>query len=97
MDSYYQTSNVFVPLNKREKGEVADIALQQLAEWEAIALTWYTEVTDDGYLRCGACTQAIVRKTDRHGTHYQLSAPEILALTVAHIRQAHSEVNSAGQ
>jgi hypothetical protein len=71
---------------------IAALALCQLREWEVIAEQWYTEVTDDGYLRCGACTQAIVRKTDRHGTHYDLSAPEILALTVAHIRQNHAEV-----
>lgn len=74
------------------RGTIHPMAVGQLSEWEKVAQHWYTEVTDDGYLRCGQCTQAIVRKTDRHGTHYDLSMTEILALTVAHIRQNHAEV-----
>jgi hypothetical protein len=76
---------------------IAPLAVKQLAAWEAIAAHWRTEVDDSGYLRCGECVQAIVRKTDDHGTHYELSAPEILAMTVAHIRQAHSEVMNGNE
>lgn len=76
------------------KHVISPSAIKDLAKWEAIASQWPEEVTDDGYLRCGECTQAMARITDRHGTHYDMSAGERLALKVAHIRQRHPEADN---
>jgi hypothetical protein len=93
MTGYYVTPNKNVPLNDREPGTIAQVALDQLAEWNAIAERWHYRETDNE-VRCDYCGQNLWFVHDKHGVMYDYSREELLALTVAHIRQNHSEVIS---
>lgn len=76
-----------------------EIAEQQLKEWEAIALKWPLYRVNDGTqtpVRCEKCGQSVWFVNDLFGNPYQYSESEILALTVAHIRQRHEEVINEG-
>jgi hypothetical protein len=87
---YYSTPNVNIPLNNRPRGEMADIAWQQLKPFRDAAPTW--PVSKDGrYNRCRLCTQNIWYTFDETGKAYKYEGDEIIALIVAHIRQVHSE------
>jgi hypothetical protein len=88
MSGYFETANINVPLNRREKGEVADVAKLQLHEYEERATVWPV-YTDGRCNRCRECHQNIWFSKDPHGTPYAYKTEEILALKVAHIRQAH--------
>jgi hypothetical protein len=90
MAGYYQTPNVMVPLNKRERGEVADIAIRQLAVIQNCAITWPV-VEQGNENRCGLCSQNLWFRYDTYGEPYGYSDEELLALKVAHIRQNHQE------
>lgn len=91
MCSYFQTPNVNIPLNKRAPGEVAAIAWQQLKPFQDAAPTW--PVFQDGPCnRCRLCTQNIWSTYDPLGKRFQYGDGEVIALIVAHIRQAHAEV-----
>jgi hypothetical protein len=98
MTGYFQTPNANIPLNQREPGEIAEIAKEQLAQWEEIAQAWELSYRDDtGYVRCLKCEQTIYRSHDDNGIPYMMIKGEKLALTVAHIRQVHAEVINAGK
>lgn len=100
MEGYYSTPNLMVPLNDREPGTIAQVALDQLAEWERIARHWPVErhCHDSEQKKgqpcwcCAFCDKTIWFINDPHGNIYTYDAGEILALKVAHIRQAHAEV-----
>jgi hypothetical protein len=73
-------------------GGIAPLAQQQLAAWEAIARYWPT-VDDGSHERCGNCGQSIRALADNCGRPYQYIPEQRLALTVAHLRQAHAELD----
>jgi hypothetical protein len=87
---YYQTPNVNIPYNKREKGELADIAKEQLKVWQDRALDW-PRYPDGRAIRCGKCDQSMYFTADIQGMVYSYTGAEILALIVAHIRQRHED------
>lgn len=92
---YYETPNVFVPLNARDKGEIAPIALEQLALYQRVAAEWPILA----YVRkgrecntCGICDENIWFTSDQAGIKYSYTEEELTALKVAHIRQVHSDI-----
>lgn len=97
---YYQAPNTMTPLNNRLPGTIAAIAMEQLKAWQAIAQHWPVERhchdTEQYKGRpcwcCAKCDKTIWFINDLDGNIYVYSADEILALKVAHIRQAHAEV-----
>lgn len=94
-DGYFLTPNLMIPGNDRDSGEIAPLALVELAKWQIIAESW--GVYPDGKARrCMKCDQSIWFICDPHGEQYVYSDEEINALTVAHIRQVHAEVINAG-
>lgn len=93
-DGFYQTPNINVPLNKRNRGELAEIALQQLALWDLIAEAWdirYVVREDRECNICAMCAQNIYFTSDKTGNKYDYNEGELRALIVAHIRQRHPE------
>lgn len=95
-NGYYQTPNVNIPLNKREKGAIADVALDQLSAYQDRARTWPV-YTDGRCNRCTDCHQNIWFSTDPRGYTYNYSDDEILALKVAHVRQCHAEISASNR
>jgi hypothetical protein len=93
MEGYYRTPNKMIPLNDRDPGEIADVALEQLKAWESIAESWDV-YTDGRSNRCKECHQNIWFSTDPQRGEYMYAPGEILALKVAHVRQCHSEASS---
>ena len=73
-------------------GGIAPIAQAQLAAWQALAADWAT-YPDGPCRRCASCGQAVYRIKDDHGSAYQYRDGEILALAVAHLRQAHPDLD----
>lgn len=100
---YYQTPNKMIPLNDREPGELAPIAIKQLEEYVKVARYWPVErhihntpeKKGQPCWCCGICDQTIWFVCDPYGTMYTYTTDEILALKVAHIRQSHAEVINA--
>lgn len=95
MDGYYLTPNDQIPLNDREKGEIAEVALLQLMRYNAAAETWPVgqEYRDDRYCNvCRVCDQNIWFSTDLKDQPFKYSEAELKALIVAHIRQIHEGV-----
>jgi hypothetical protein len=91
------TPNKMIPLNDREPGAIAPVAIKQLQAYENVAKTWPIGFIfqDDRWCNvCEWCGQNIWFERDINGVEYYYSAPEILALIVAHIRQVHSEVTN---
>lgn len=96
-NSYYQTPNSNVPLNNRSPGELAQIALDQLKPFEDAADTWPIQAMYRDHRDCNICLicdQNIWFSTDMLGYEYHLTEANKRTLTVAHIRQIHSEVVS---
>jgi|SRR5579862_458890 hypothetical protein len=93
MDAYYQTPNMYVPHNDRPKGEIANVALEQLKAWESIAESWGV-YTDGRSNRCAECHQNIWFSMDAARHPYTYTEEEILALKVAHVRQCHSQAGN---
>jgi hypothetical protein len=92
-DAYYQVPNMYIPLNDRKPGEIADVAQQQLAHWQAVARDWGV-YTDGRENRCAECHQNIWFSMDAARHPYTYTDDEILALKVAHVRQCHSEAGN---
>ena len=80
-------------------GQVAPLALRQLAAWEEIAKDWATFDGADAEFpnvvveRCASCFGGIYRKTDDLGKTYAYTDAEVLALVVAHLRLAHADLD----
>jgi hypothetical protein len=91
MEGYYQTPNVNIPYNDRPKGEIAPIALAELESWRVVAIAWET-YTDGRCNRCHECHQNIWFSKDPVGREFHYSYEEIIAVTVAHLRQCHEEI-----
>jgi hypothetical protein len=79
------------PNDSPKDGTVHQIALEQLAEYQAIADTW-PRYPDGRAVRCGSCDQALWFTYDRNGQPYRYKDNEKISLIVAHIRQRHPEV-----
>jgi len=87
-NSYFETPNMYVPLNDREKGELAQVALDQLMPFQNAAESW--PIYSDGRCnRCKECHENIWFTTDPQGHKYIYTEDEIMALKTAHIRQCH--------
>lgn len=94
---YHNTPNTQIPLNNREPGTVADIAKQQLAQYQDQAKVWSIEFQPrDGReaMVCSECGQALWFKADRAGHAYVYTPQMKDALIVGHIRRSHSEIIS---
>jgi hypothetical protein len=98
-EGYYATSNKMVPLQDREAGEIAPVALEQLRGYQARAQSWPMERHEHHSetamgrpcwccVVCDPC-ETIWFINDRAGGIYTYTEDEILALKVAHIRQVH--------
>lgn len=77
----------------RKRSAIAD---KQLAQWEAYGRNFPLVIDPDSAgtpMRCGFCGQSIYFICDTFGNSYGYTDEEELALTVAHIRQAHEEVD----
>lgn len=75
-----------------EPPKIGVLATAQLAAWEKIADGW------DGYedgdqMRCGDCDQGMYRVMDDHQVAYHYSDGQRLAFVVAHLRQAHMNLD----
>jgi hypothetical protein len=98
-DAYFHTPNVNVPLNARPKGEIANVAIDQLKIWQEAAVGWpLREVTRDTRhgMICTHCQQMIYFISDGKGHLYDYTYEEIIALIVAHIRQKHERIVTHG-
>ena len=75
-----------------EQPKLSSVATGQLAAWEDIARSW-TLYNDDVCQRCVSCHMAVWRLLDENGNAYRYSVEQQLALIVAHLRQAHMELD----
>lgn len=69
------------------------IAVRQLAAWESRARTWELYRANDDEqtpVRCVKCGQSVFFTYDAFGIPYDYTEGELLALTVAHVRQVHA-------
>jgi hypothetical protein len=97
--AFFQTPNVMVPLNSREAGAIAPIAMDQLRSYQRTANHWPVyEVRRDGRdcMCCQACDESLWFVTDREEQRYEYTEAELLTLKVAHIRQAHDKDGNNG-
>jgi hypothetical protein len=97
---YMATPNTEIPLNDREPGTVASIAMEQLRSYQGRATYWPMgrhEHWDEWYeimRTCWCCTVCDPCETlwfvnDPADNVFSYTEDEILTLKVAHIRQAH--------
>jgi hypothetical protein len=92
---YYETPNIYINHNNRPKGQVAEIALEQLAPFVRAAKGWsLREVNRDNRhgMACSLCNQMIFFISDVNGVLFAYSEDDIQALVTAHIRQLHESV-----
>jgi len=85
------------PNDSPRDGTMHVIAVEQLKGWQDVAHTWPTfeaKINGRDGVQCGRCSQTVFFRSDMGGNRFQYTADQILALLVAHIRQAHSEANS---
>ena len=75
-----------------EPARIGALAQRQLAAWEDIARDW-TVYIDEPSMRCVSCHMEVYRLTDDHGVYYHWAPQQTLAMTVAHLRQAHLELD----
>lgn len=103
----FQTPNSDIPLNAREAGSLATIAMEQLRTYQGRAANWPVarhEHWDEYYeiMRpCWCCTvcdpcETLWFVSDPAGNIYSYSDEEIQTLKVAHLRQAHDKDQSNG-
>lgn len=96
---YQAAPNTAVPLNNRQRGEVASVAVEQLRSYQGRATYWPVE-RHVHYLRaCWCCTVCDPCETlwfvaDTEDNVFTYTEDEILTLKVAHIRQTHDSDGS---
>jgi len=69
------------------------VAERQLAAWQAIAADWPAPVDDEGVGRCERCGKGILLWTDPQARPFRWSREEVLALTVLHLRNHHTDLD----
>ncbi len=75
-------------------GQLAGVAEAQLAAWQEIAEAWPLYLDNaEGHMRCNACGQSVVRMRDDQGRAFAYTADNWLVLKVAHLRQAHPDMD----
>lgn len=72
---------------------IAALADRQLKAWQDIALYWAVYAGSDGHVRCQMDEMSIWRTHDDHGDRYVIGSDEIVALTVAHLRNHHPNLD----
>lgn len=73
---------------------LAAVARQQLAAWQQIAGVWPLWLdAAEGHMRCAGCGQSVVRLADDSNRAFAYTAADWLALLVAHLRQAHPDMD----
>ena len=75
-----------------EPARLSHVAVDQLAAWEELAGNW-ASYADGPVRRCASCHIAILRTHDGSGAEYVYTDGQWLALTVAHLRQAHMDLD----
>jgi hypothetical protein len=80
---------------------LAPLALHQLAEWQALAMTWPLSLDlrgddDQPHLMCADCLASVVPLADRGARPYQTAPGRVLDATVMHLRQRHADMEPAG-
>jgi hypothetical protein len=101
ISGYYSTPNKNIPLNDREPGEVAAVAMEQLRSYQERAANWPVARHNDHHSEyaigrpCWCCTvcdpcQTLWFINDTAGGIYSYTDDEIMTMKVAHIRQVHS-------
>jgi hypothetical protein len=94
---YYNAPNKDIPLNDRDPGEIAAVAVEQLRAYQERAANWpvarhtHGKEHDAGWC-CTVCNpcQTLWFINDPSGGIYSYTVEEIQTLKVAHIRQVHS-------
>jgi hypothetical protein len=99
MTGFYQTPNLMIPLNDRENGQIAEVALEELGHWQEAAQFWTMARHEHKGRPCWCCTicdpcETLWFVNDLSGKVYTYTDDEILALKVAHLRQCHPEGNT---
>lgn len=84
--------------NPMSTTELPAVAAGPLAAWQDMARSWATfkvlDVDTGSYVqRCASCMGGIYRVTDRHHKPYPYSEADLLALTVAHLRMSHMDLD----
>jgi hypothetical protein len=89
---FYNTPNCNIPLNDREPGTVASVAVEQLRPYQERAANWpMFRVRRDGRdcMCCQLCEQSLWFMSDEEEVRYDYTEEELTALKVAHIRRSH--------
>ena len=98
---YGFTPNNQIPLNDREPGEIAKVAIDQLLPYRVAAASWpiYRHYRDERHcMVCRLCDQNIWFIMDQYGKEFDYAGDEVLSLIVAHIRQIHADkINDKGE
>ena len=78
-------------------GQLAPLAIHQLRAWEEIAHNWVVIIAArDGewHCICPNCDQSILPlKKENTSTYYVFTNNELLAATVAHLRNRHRDLD----
>ena len=75
-----------------ETARIGALAAMQLAAWEDLARGWAL-YEDEGFERCVSCCMGVIRLADDQGHPYRYTDDQRLVLTVAHLRQAHMNLD----
>ena len=75
-----------------EPAKLSYLATEQLAAWEKLAANWPLYV-DGPCGRCASCHVNVIRLVDEQGISYVYTDEQLLALKVAHLRQAHMDLD----
>jgi hypothetical protein len=79
----------------RRDGKLAPLALAQLASWESLAREWPVKAIrkETGtHLSCAICKMTLLPISDVFGNGYVFSGDNALAMTVAHLRRLHPNI-----
>lgn len=79
-----------------EQPRLSGVAIKQLAAWEDLARGWTAyedQLAAVRVMRCASCHVSLYRLTDEDGRPYTYSEEQILVQVVAHLRQAHMELD----
>lgn len=98
---YGFTPNKMIPLNDREKGQIAPVAIDQLRPFLIAAETWpvYRQYRDERHeMICRVCAQCLWFLSDEHNVPYDYTDEEIHTLITGHIRRLHADmINEKGE
>lgn len=72
-------------------GEIAPLAVSQLAAWEKLAEEWQDRILldEEGVGRCDECGKGVILWLDRNMLPYRYTHEQVIAQTVLHLRNHH--------